>query len=140
MQKKLASLEKKRPYLVDRLEHARSMGDLSENSEYHSAKEDLEFLDRRIGETREALTHSRIVDEPKGDCTQVLVGCRVKVATDKGKEMVFIIVGDHESDPLNGKISYSSPIGGALFNKRVGEKVAVKTPRGVVRYEILAIN
>jgi len=140
LQKKLAKLEGKRPHAVNRLEHARSMGDLSENSEYHSAKEYLEFLDRQIGEMREVVIHSRIAQDQKGNCSQVLVGCRVKVATDNGKQVIFMIVGDHESDPFKGKISYSSPLGKALFEKRIGEKVIVKTPRGTTHYKIVAIN
>ena len=140
LQKKLAKLEGKRPYLVDRLERARNMGDLSENNEYHSAKEDLEFLDRRIEEMREVIAHSRIARGHKGNCSQVSVGCQVKVTTDDGKQIVFMIVGDHESDPLKGKISYFSPLGKALFEKRVGEKVTVKTPKGTMHYKIVAIN
>jgi len=140
LQKKLAKLEGKRPHLVDRLEHARSMGDLSENNEYHSAKDDLEFLDRQIEEMREVIAHSRIARGHKGNCSQISVGCQVKVATDNGKQVVFMVVGDHESDPLKGKISYSSPLGKALFKKRVGEKVTVKTPKGTTHYEIVAIN
>ena len=139
LQKKLAKLEGKRLHAVDRLEHARSMGDLSENSEYHIAKEDLEFLDRQIEEIREAIAHSRIVQNHKG-CSQVSVDCRVKVATDDGKQIAFLIVGDYESDPLKGKISYSSPLGKALFEKRVGERVTVRTPKGTTHYKIVAIN
>jgi len=140
LQKKLAKLEGKRPYMVDRLEHARNMGDLSENSEYHSAKDDLEFLDRQIGEMREAITHSRIVQDQKGNYSRVLVGCRVKVVADNGKQVIFMIVGGQESDPLKGKISYSSPLGKALFEKRIGEKVTVKIPKGTIHYKIVAIN
>ena len=140
LQKKLVKLEGKRPYSVDRLEHARSMGDLSENSEYHSAKEDLEFLDRQIGEMKEAIAHTRIAQNHRGNYLQVSVGCQVKVTTDNGKQIVFMIVGDHESDPLKGKISYSSPLGKALFEKRVGEKVTVETPKGIIHYKIVAIN
>ena len=140
LRKKLAKLEGKRPYLVDRLEHARSMGDLSENNEYHSAKDDLEFLDRRIEETREVIIHSRIAQDNNGNYSRVSVGCQVKVTTDNRKQIVFMIVGDHESDPLKGKISYSSPLGKALFEKRVGEKVTVETPKGIIHYKIVAIN
>ncbi|PIS15312.1 transcription elongation factor GreA [Candidatus Shapirobacteria bacterium CG09_land_8_20_14_0_10_38_17] len=139
LRKKLLKLEDKRPYLVDRLEHARSMGDLAENSEYHSAKEDLEFLDRQIDESREAITHLRVAQN-RNDHSRVLLGCRVKVVADDGKQIVFMIVGDYESDPLKGKISYSSPLGKALFEKRVGDKAMVKTPNGIVHYKILAIN
>jgi len=140
LQKKLAKLEGKRPYLVERLEHARSMGDLSENNEYHSAKEDLEFLDRQIREIKEIITHSQVVQDHKDNHSRVSVGCRVKVVDGNGKQIVFIIVGDHESDPLKGKISYSSPLGKALFEKRVGEKVTVKMPKGTTHYKIVAIN
>ena len=140
LRKKLAKLEGKRPYFVDRLEYARNMGDLSENSEYHSAKEDLEFLDRQIGEMKEVIAHSRIAQNHKGNCSQVSVGCQVKVIADNGKQTVFMVVGDHESDPLEGKISYSSPLGKALFEKRVGEKAIVKTPKGIIHYKIVAIN
>lgn len=128
----------KRPRLVDRLSNARSQGDLSENSDYQSAKEELEFLDGRIDELTDVVKTAVIaVDSKKGD--GVGVGTKVTVKV-KGKESIFNMVGDWEADPVNKKISDSSPLGLALAGKKVGDKAEVEAPAGKVIYEILAIE
>lgn len=127
----------KRPKLVDRLANARSQGDLSENSDYQSAKEELEFLDGRIEELEDVIKTASVAPVTKSG--GVDVGTKVTVRFN-GKEIVFNIVGEWEADPMNKKISHESPLGKALVGKRVGDKVEVEAPAGKVNYEIIAIN
>lgn len=128
----------KRPRLVERLSNARSQGDLSENSDYSNAKEEMEFLDGRIDELEEVLKTASVVNGngKKGD---VGVGTKVTVRVN-GDKHVFDIVGEWEADPINKKISPESPLGQALCGKKVGEKVEVEAPAGKLTYEILIIE
>jgi transcription elongation factor GreA len=139
LKKELAELlDVKRPKLVDRLSNARSQGDLSENSDYQSAKEELEFLDGRIDELSEVVQTAVVASASKnGDGIGVGTKITVKV---NGKETVFDMVGEWEADPVNKKISNSSPLGLALVGKKVGDKAEVEAPAGKVLYEILAIE
>ncbi|MGD0523146.1 MAG: transcription elongation factor GreA [Candidatus Microgenomates bacterium] len=128
----------KRPRLVERLSYARSQGDLTENSDYSSAKEELEFMDGQIQELEEVIKNANVVDESR-KTDGVGVGTRVTVKYDHN-EAVFEIVGEWEADPINKKISHESPLGQALVGKRVGDKVEVEAPAGKLTYEILAIE
>lgn len=132
-------LNVKRPKLVERLAYARSNGDLSENSDYQSAKEDLEFLDGRIDELEEVLQKASVVSDPKVGNSGIGVGMKV-TAKVNGKKTVFNIVGEWEADPVNKMISHDSPLGLALLGKNVGDTAEVEAPAGKVRYEILAIE
>lgn len=139
LKKELQELIKvKRPHVVDRLSNARAEGDLSENSDYQNARDELEFLDGRISELEGVLKNAEIV-QMGGSGDGVSVGTKVtlKVA---GKEVQFFIVGDWEADPAEKKISHTSPLGSALSGKKVGEKVEVKAPAGKITYEILGID
>lgn len=130
----------KRPKLVDRLSNARSQGDLSENSDYQSAKEELEFLDGRIDELEEVLKNANVVATKNGNGTGgVGIGTKVTVKVN-GKETIFDIVGEWEADPIKKKISHDSPLGVALLGKKVGDKTEVEAPAGKVLYEVLAIE
>ncbi len=141
LQKELTELiETKRPKLVDRLSFARSQGDLSENSDYTNAKEELEFLDGRISELEEVLKSASVVKDSSGKGSNVAeVGTRVKVKVG-GSEHTFEIVGEWEADPMQKKISPESPLGKALVGKKVGENVEVEAPAGKVSYQIVAIE
>ena len=130
-------LEVKRPKLVDRLSNARQQGDLSENSDYQSAKEELEFLDGRIDELTEVVQTAVVANDSKNG--GVGVGTKVTVKVN-GKEHVFDMVGDWEADPVNKKISDTSPLGMALVGKKVGDTAEVEAPAGKIAYEILAIE
>lgn len=130
-------LNDKRPRLVDRLSNARQQGDLSENSDYQSAKEELEFLDGRIDELSEVVKTAVVAVDPKNGGIGVGTKITVKV---NSKETVFSMVGEWEADPMNKKISESSPLGLALVGKKVGDAVEVEAPAGKVMYEILAIE
>ncbi|MBI3620373.1 transcription elongation factor GreA [Candidatus Roizmanbacteria bacterium] len=129
---------KKRPYAVDRLQRARAMGDLSENSEYVAAKEDLAFIEGRIQELEEVVKNA-IVVETHVDAQTIEIGSHI-VVTKAGREEEFTIVGEFEADPLHKKVSYTSPLGKALLDKKIGEEVEITAPAGKHRYKILAIK
>ncbi|OGY12331.1 MAG: hypothetical protein A3F61_00205 [Candidatus Blackburnbacteria bacterium RIFCSPHIGHO2_12_FULL_41_13b] len=141
LQKELEELKIKRPAIVDRLSNARSMGDLSENNDYHNAKEALEFLDGQIEELGEVLAHAEIVKNGKshGKGAVVGLGTKVKVGIN-GKEHLFHIVGEWEADPKEKKISHESPLGQALVGKKIGDKALVDAPAGKIEYTVLAIE
>jgi len=123
---------------VDRLANARGQGDLSENSDYQSAKEELEFMDGRIDELEEVIKNAEVVTSGHNGHS-VALGTKVTLKTN-GKQTVFDIVGEWEADPVNKKISHDSPLGVALLGKKVGEKAEVEAPAGKVIYEILSIE
>jgi len=141
LQKELKELnEVKRPKLVERLSRAMAEGDLSENADYQSAKEELEFLDGRISELEEVVNNAELVTNKNTHSNgKVGVGTKVTVKLN-GKFQVFTIVGEWEADPANKKISPSSPLGKVLMDKAKGEKVEVDAPAGKVIYEILEIE
>ncbi len=128
----------KRPKLVDRLANARSQGDLNENSDYHNAKDELEFLDGRIAELENVIKNAVVV-KPTSSNGDVAIGTQVTLKSN-GKEHNFHIVGEWEADPMKKKISHTSPLGSALVGKKVGEKAEVEAPVGKIIYEILSID
>lgn len=127
----------KRPSTVEKLQKARAMGDLKENNAYQSAKEELGELDGRIMEVQYILNNAEIVTTSTSDLT-VSLGKKVTVDIN-GLQKSISIVGEFESDPMNGKLSTTSPIGAALLGKKVNDKVEVTTPGGTVPYIILSI-
>jgi transcription elongation factor GreA len=128
----------KRPKMVERLSYARSQGDLSENSDYANAKEELEFTDGRIEELEQVVATAEVVKDG-GNGNGIGVGTKITVKTN-GDKIIFQMVGEWEADPINKKISPESPLGQALVGKKVGEKVEVEAPAGKLMYEILAIE
>lgn len=139
LQKELKDLqENKKPFAIERLSKARAMGDLSENSEYAAAKEDLSFVEGRIQEVEQILKTAEVVSNHNGNHA-VDVGTTVIVEAD-GKQDVFQIVGEFEADPMNKKLSHTSPIGKALTGKKVGDIVEVQIPAGKIQYKILEIK
>jgi transcription elongation factor GreA len=131
-------IETKRPKLVERLANAREQGDLSENSDYTSAKDELEFLDNRIDELNHVVD-TAVVSNNSGKKGQVAMGTRVTL-TVNGDKHEFNIVGEWEADPVNKKISHNSPLGLALVGKMVGEVVEVDAPAGKVKYKIVSVS
>ena len=130
-------LKGKRPIAVVRLADARELGDLSENSEYASAKQDLSFIDGRIAELEEILHGAKIITSHIK--SYVDVGSKVTIHVN-GKKDIFSLVGEWEADPMNKKISNSSPLGKALMGKKVGEEVQVDAPAGKVLYKVVSIE
>ncbi len=132
-------VENKRPPLVDRLANARGQGDLSENSDYQNAKDELEFLDGRIEELENVIKTAVVMNGNSRRHGLVAIGTKVKVHVD-GSEAVFEIVGEWEADPVAKKISHTSPLGKALMGKKIGDKVEVEAPAGKLHYEIVSIE
>lgn len=128
----------KRPKLVERLANARAQGDLSENSDYQNAKEEIDFLDGRISELEGVIDNAEVVGG-KNNNGEIAVGAEVTLKI-QGEEHVYHIVGEWEADPTSKKISHNSPLGQALVGKKKGEKVEVEAPAGKVLYEILSIK
>jgi len=127
----------KRHEAVARLAAARELGDLSENSEYAAAKQDLSFMDGRILELEEILHGAKVITSHGK--SHVDVGCKVVLHVN-GKKEEFYLVGEWEADPMQKKISHESPLGKALMGKKVGEKVEVEAPAGKILYKILHIE
>jgi transcription elongation factor GreA len=123
-----------------RLRAAIQMGDLSENADYHKAKEDQAFLEGRIQELEYLLKNAIIVEAKDGKHEVVDIGAQVTVREQDYEPETYTLVGVKEADPRNGKISNQSPIGQALMGKRVGERVHVETPDGEISLEILDIE
>ena len=130
--------QEKRPDAVERLKKARAIGDLSENSEYAAAREHLAFIDGRIMEIETMLENANVISV-SGKSNEVALGSRVTVEFDNQKE-TYQIVGEFEADPVNKKLSITSPIGQALVGKRKEEIVAVDTPSGKITYKIIDIH
>lgn len=129
-----------REALAKRLREAIQMGDLSENADYHKAKEDQAFLEGRIQELEYILRTAIIIEETDGPKETVTIGARVTVQEEGLEPEVFQIVGAKEADPRAGKISNESPIGRALLDHRVGDVVEAETPGGKIRLKILKIE
>lgn len=130
-----------RPHLSQQIADARDKGDLSENAEYHAAKEDQGLLEARIAKLEEVVANARVVDSTQLDTSKVYIHCTVKVRhtiTDAHKH--FTLVAESESDIKVGKISVSSPIGKGLLGKTVGEIAEVVTPAGSTMFEIIEIT
>lgn len=129
-----------RPRIIDLISEARAHGDLSENAEYHAAKEAQSHNEGRIAELEDQLSRAEVIDVSKLSGESVIFGAKVKlVDEDSDEEKVYQIVGDAEADVKAGRISISSPIARALIGKSVGDTVEVTAPGGAHSYEILDI-
>lgn len=128
----------KRQEILSTLQYAKSLGDLSENAEYHQAREDQGKLEARIVKIEEILKSSQVVSGGGGDVVQI--GSKVSVCKEGTKEeRHYTIVGSEESSMAEGKISNRSPFGQALFGKKKGDNVSFQTPGGMVNYKILNV-
>ena len=139
LQAELADLTgPKREELAQRLRSAIQMGDLSENADYHKAKEDQAFLEGRIQELESILRAAIIIEKKRGDVVDV--GTTVTIQEEGFDPETFYVVGAKEADPRNGRISNESPIGSALMGHKVGETVEAQTPSGKMNFKILKIE
>ena len=130
----------KRKEIADKIEVARSFGDLSENSEYDEAKNEQAIVEARIAELEATLRNVKILDEDDLTTEMIHVGSKIKVFDKEvDEEVSYQIVGSTEADPMNGRISDESPVGKALLGHKVGDVVDVEVPDGVVTFEILDI-
>ena len=139
LQAELAELTgPRREELARRLRSAIQMGDLSENADYHKAKEDQAFLEGRIQEIEAVLRTAVVVEKSSSDV--VSVGCTVTVQEENLDPETYYLVGAKEADPRHGKISNESPIGRALMDRKAGDIVEAETPGGKIRFKILKIE
>jgi len=130
-----------RPKNIKDIAEARAHGDLSENAEYHAAKERQSFIEGRIRELQAKVALADVIDPSKINQSKVAFGAKVKVLDiNTNEESVFTLVGPDEADVRNRKISISSPVGRALISKEVGDTVVIKAPAKTMEYEILEIN
>jgi len=137
--KRLKTIE--RPAVIAAISEARAHGDLSENAEYHAAKERQGWIEGRIAEIEDKIARAQVIDVSKLSGKQVKFGATVSVVDeDTEEEARYQIVGDHEADVKSGRISLSSPLSRAMIGKEVGEVVEVYTPGGVKAYEILKVE
>jgi len=137
--KRLKSVE--RPKNVREIEEARDHGDLSENAEFHAAKERQSLLDVQIRDIEDKLARAQVIEVSKLSGDRVVFGATVSLADgDTGEKVVYQIVGDHEAEPKNGKISISSPVARALIGRSEGDEVQAHTPTGVRSFEILSVE
>ena len=130
----------KRKEVVERIKLARSFGDLSENSEYDSAKEEQAFVEGRIAAIEKMLRNAVIIEDDENNDTVTLGKSVTFIELPDGEEETYTIVGSAESDPFEGKISNDSPIAKSLLGKKVGDEVTVQTPGGEINVKIIAIN
>jgi len=137
--KKLRSED--RPAIIEAIATAREHGDLSENAEYHSAREKQSFIEGRIADLEDKLSRADIIDPKKIAGDTVKFGATIHVVDeDTEEEMTFQIVGEYEADIDQGRLSLSAPLSRALIGKSVNDSVEVTTPKGSKAYEILGIS
>ncbi|WP_088256805.1 transcription elongation factor GreA [Fimbriiglobus ruber] len=127
--------------ITKRVATARDLGDLSENAEYHAAREDQGMLEARINMLRYQLSRAYIIDKDTLPTDSIAFGSRVKVKDlDMGEEEVFELVGPGQENPDKNRILTSSPIAQGLLGKKKGDKVEIQVPRGVIRFKVLEIS
>ncbi len=130
-----------RPAVIAAISEARSHGDLSENAEYHAAKERQGWIEGRIAVIEDQIARAQVIDVSKLSGDQVKFGATVSVVDEDTEESArYQIVGEHEADVRSGKVSIASPIARAMIGKEIGDVVEVNTPGGVKAYEILNIE
>jgi len=129
----------KRRELADRIEAAKALGDLSENAEYHEAKDALGFVEGRIHEIQDILKNVAVIEEETGAVGIIRIGSTVIIEVN-GKEKTYSIVGSNEANPLQGLISNESPIGSALLGKKENDTAEVEAPAGRIIYKIKKVS
>ncbi len=130
----------KRPEVIARIKSAKELGDLKENADYTSAREEQSFLEGRIKAIEATLRAATVIEAPSGDAAErVTLGSTVTVEDEGGDRMTYVVVGSAEADPAAGRISNVSPVGKALMGRSVDDDVAVAAPRGEVRYRIVGL-
>ena len=137
LEAELDQLKARRGDIADKIAEARDYGDLSENAEYDAAREEQGLVESRIAEIEDILMNAELIKG--GSKTKVSLGSTVELKTGK-KSVTYTVVGPVEANPLEGKISNESPIGEALFGKKVGDSATITTPKGDVTYEIVTIS
>jgi transcription elongation factor GreA len=142
LEKDLEYLEKtKRREIARALEHARALGDLSENAEYDAAKNEQAHCEHKIGLLKDKLSRVRIINMDNSPKDQVFIGAKVSILDlDTEEELVYTLVSKEEADYESGRISIESPVGRGLMRHKEGEVVEISIPAGILKYKILKIN
>lgn len=137
----LRELEAQRPLISRQIAEARDKGDLSENAEYDAAREAQGMLELKIAQTKELIANARIIDESKlsVDTIKILNKVRVKHCGNN-QELEYTLVSESEANLREGKLAITTPIGKALLGKKVGDRVDVKVPSGIITFEVLNIS
>ncbi|HAU22343.1 MAG TPA: transcription elongation factor GreA [Erythrobacter sp.] len=136
----LKALRAERPKIVDAIEEARAHGDLSENAEYHAAKERQGQVEAQIGELEDRISRAQIIDPTTLSGDKIVFGATVTLLDDDDKPVKYQIVGQTEADANNGRISYNSPLGRALIGKQVDDEIEVTVPSGDKFYLVSKIQ
>jgi transcription elongation factor GreA len=129
-----------RPAVIGRIKAAKELGDLKENADYSSAREEQSFLEGRIAAIEATLRVATVIETPDAAVDRVTLGSTVTVEDETGAQMTFVVVGSAEADPNAGRISNVSPVGRALLGRSAGDDVAVAAPRGEVHYKIVELT
>jgi len=129
-----------RPAIVEAIEAARAHGDLSENAEYHAAKERQGHVEATIADLEDKLSRAMVIDPTSLSGDKVLFGATVTLKDEDGKKVKYQLVGQTEADAKEGRISYNSPLGRALIGRQAGDEVEVTTPAGDRYYEVKKIE
>lgn len=133
--------QEERPRIIQEIATAREHGDISENAEYHAAKERQGLIEARIKEIEAKLSRADIIDPSRVSTDRIQFGAKVTVLDeDTEKETTYMIVGADEGDVASGRLSFSSPLARALMGKTVGQTVEINTPSGTRSYEIMKVN
>jgi transcription elongation factor GreA len=142
LKEELEQLESfERPRVTQEIADARDKGDLSENAEYHAAKEEQSHLEFKIAKLKNVFSNARIIDESQLDTSKVLVLSIVKIKNVANKiEFIYTLVADSESDIKQGKLSVNSPIGKGLLGKKIGDIAEIQVPNGIMKFEIVEIS
>ncbi|QIK96114.1 transcription elongation factor GreA [Sphingomonas sp. HDW15A] len=140
LEEDLKRLKAERPQIVDAIEEARAHGDLSENAEYHAAKERQGQVEAQIADVEDRLSRALVIDPTTLSGDKVVFGATVTLLDEDDKEVRYQLVGQQEADAKVGRISYNSPLGRALIGRQKGEEVEVETPSGDRYYEIAKVE
>ena len=140
LNEQLKALKAERPLIVDAIEEARAHGDLSENAEYHAAKERQGQVEATIADIEDKLSRAQIIDPRDLPGDRIVFGATVTLLDEDDKSVKYQIVGQAEADAKSGKISYNSPLGRALIGKSLGDEVEVTVPAGDRWYEVSKIE
>ena len=142
LQEELKNLKLERPKITKAIAEAREHGDLKENAEYHAAREQQGLLEARIKDIEYKLANSEIIEsDPSNDTTEIVFGCSVELLNlEDNSKIKYQIVGEDEADLEKNKISFNSPIGKGLINKKIGDLITIMVPKGELKFKVIKIN
>ena len=142
LQEELKNLKLERPKITKAIAEAREHGDLKENAEYHAAREQQGLVEARIKDIEYKLANSEIIEsDPSNDTTEIVFGCSVELLNlEDNSKIRYQIVGEDEADLEKNKISFNSPIGKGLMNKKIGDLITIIVPKGELKFKVIKIN